>query len=32
MLKDKKTMVMINGKVLYIHRANFSIVDMGLID
>lgn len=28
----KTTMVTIDGKVLYIHRANFSIVDMGLID
>lgn len=27
----KTTMVTIDGKVLYIHRANFSIVDMGLI-
>jgi len=28
----KTTMVTIDGKVLYIHRANFSIVDMELID
>lgn len=28
----KTTMVTIDGKVLYIHRANFSIVDMDLID
>lgn len=28
----KTTMVTIDGKALYIHRANFSIVDMGLID
>ena len=28
----KTTMVTIDGKVLYIHRANFSIVDMSLID
>lgn len=28
----KTTMVKIDGKVLYIHRANFSIVDMELID
>lgn len=28
----KTTMVTIDGKVLYIHRANFSIVDMGLIE
>lgn len=28
----KTTMVTIDGKVLYIHKANFSIVDMGLID
>lgn len=27
----KTTMVTIDGKVLYIHRANFSIVDMRLI-
>lgn len=27
----KTTMVTIDGKVLYIHRANFSIVDMSLI-
>lgn len=28
----KTTMVTIDGKVLYIHRANFSIVDMRLLD
>lgn len=28
----KTTMVTIDGKVLYIHRANFSVVDMGLIE
>ncbi len=28
----KTTMVTIDGKVLYIHRANFSIIDMSLID
>lgn len=28
----KTTMVTVDGKVLYIHRANFSIVDMELID
>lgn len=28
----KTTMVTIDGKVLYIHRANFSIVDMNLIE
>lgn len=28
----KTTMVTIDGKVLYIHRANFSIVDMRLFD
>lgn len=28
----KTTMVTIDGKVLYIHRANFSIVDMGMIE
>lgn len=28
----KTTMVTIDGKVLYIHRANFSIVDMDLIE
>lgn len=28
----KTTMVTIDGKVLYIHRANFSIIDMYLID
>lgn len=28
----KTTMVTIDGKVLYIHRANFSIVDMELVD
>lgn len=28
----KTTMVTIDGKVLYIHRANFSIVDMGLME
>lgn len=28
----KTTMVTIDGKALYIHRANFSIVDMGLVE
>lgn len=28
----KTTMIIIDGKALYIHRANFAIVDLGLID